>query len=293
MYSRREFLTLTAAGAAVTTFAGCKCPFACGKGKKPQVAVQLYSIRGITNKGRESVVSAFKTLKEMGYQGVEFAGYYGMSAKELRKILDDCGLTACGTHIGLDSILPGNINATMDFAQEVGNHYLMIPGMSPAKDYKGSLGAWWKETAGKFAVAAETAATRGMWVGYHNHQHEFKTKCADMGNKCLYEIFFSNTSPKVSMQMDIGHVVSAGEDPIFWMKRFPNPCKTVHAKEVYPGTGILGQPKPGLKGVDWDKVFPVVETKGLDWYIVEAESDPTVFTAVKGSIEFLKSKGRA
>jgi sugar phosphate isomerase/epimerase len=289
MFSRREFLSVSAVSAAAVALSGCKCPFGCGR--KPQIGAQLYSVRDLCGK---DFVGTLKELKKEGYVGVEFAGYYGKSAKELRAILDDCGLVACGTHIGLDSIMPAHINETMDFAQEVGNNYLMIPGMGPGNDWKGSLGEWWKKTAGDFGVAAETAAARGMYVGYHNHQHEFKTKCADMGNKCLYEIFFDNTSPKVSMQMDIGHVVAAGEDPIFWLKKYPNPCKTVHAKEVYTGgaSGILGEPVKGVTGVDWKAVFPVVESKKLDWYIVEAESNPGAFTAMDGSIKFLKANGR-
>ncbi len=41
-------------------------------------------------------------VAKMGYDGVEFAGYYGRSAKELRKMLDDLKLKAFSTHIGVE-----------------------------------------------------------------------------------------------------------------------------------------------------------------------------------------------
>ena len=284
-FSRRHFLKFAAAGMALTA-----TPlFAAGK-KRPRIGVQLYSVRGLCNR---DLIGTLTAMKKMGYEGVEFAGYYGKSAKQLRKILDDCGLVACGTHTGYGTILPRNINRTIDFAAEVGNRYLMVPGMGPGRGFKGSVGDWWKQAGEVFSVAAETAKKAGMYVGYHNHQHEFREKCRDYGNRCKYDIFWSNTSKEVSMQMDVGHVVSAGEDPIYWLKKFPNPCKTIHAKEIYPGPGILGKVPAGKKGVDWDALFPVVEGKGLDWYIVETEANPNTLKNVEGCIAFMKAKGRA
>ena len=49
--------------------------------------------------------AVLRAVARMGYEGVEFAGYYGRSAAELRKLLDDNGLKCCGTHTGLNTIL--------------------------------------------------------------------------------------------------------------------------------------------------------------------------------------------
>lgn len=289
-FSRRNFLKVGVAGVAAAVTQGCCCPCFGGK-QKPRVGVQLYSVRGLCAR---DLFGTLQGIKKIGYAGVEFAGYYGKSAKELHQMLADAGLQACGTHTGLNTILPGQINKTMDFAEETGFKYLIVPGMGPGRNFKGTIGDWWKKTADDFSVAAETAKKRGMYVGYHNHQHEFKTHCKDYGNKCLFEIFWDNTSTDVSMQMDVGHVVSAGEDPIYWLNRFQkHSCRTVHAKETYPGPGILGQPGKGKKGVDWDKFFPVVEKKNLDWYVVESEANPNTLDRIEGCFKFLASKGRA
>jgi len=282
MLTRREMLrtSLVLSGAALLSskiFAADKV--------KPQTGVQLYSVRGICQ--GDKVPKIFKELKEMGYAGVEFAGYYGKNAKELKQLLDDNGLKVCGTHIGYGTIQPDKLAETIEFNEAIGNKYLVVPGgVGGGED-------GWLKAAEIFSKAAETAKKSGMYVGYHNHQHEFKEKFAN--GKCPWDVFFSNASPDVFMQMDIGHCVAAGEDPIFWFKKFPHRLRTVHAKEVYGKgySGVLGDYPEGEKHVDWDAVFPVLENDGLEWYIVESEDDPNTVDRVKGCVDFLKKKGRA
>jgi sugar phosphate isomerase/epimerase len=284
-FSRRQFLTVSAAGIFSSGFVVPSLPVFAADKSKPKAGVQLYSVRGICKD--DKVPEIFKSLKEMGYVGVEFAGYYGKSAGDLKKLLNDTGLEACGTHIGYDSIKPDNIAKTIDFNAEVGNKYLVVPG-GVGGDEKA-----WLNHAEVFSKAAETAKKAGMFVGYHNHQHEFK-KFAD-SEKCPWEVFFSNASPDVFQQLDIGHCVAAGQDPLFWLKKFPHRLRTVHAKEVYGKgyDGVLGSYPEGGQHVDWDAVFPALENDGLEWYIVESEENPNILDSVKGCVDFLKKKGRA
>ena len=142
-----------------------------------------------------------------------------------------------------------------------------------------------------FSAAAATAKAAGMYVGYHNHQHEFKDKFDD--GLCKWETLFDNASPDVCMQLDVGHVVSAGQDPVKWLKKYPNRSRTLHAKEIYPGPGVLGQVPAGMKGVQWDDVFAAAEADVTEWYIVESEADPNTLEKIRGCVDFLKSKGRA
>lgn len=277
-FSRRSFVKAGAAGAALAALPGCQSLGCCKQ--KPRVGVQLYSVRNLCSK---DLPGTLKAIKEIGYAGVEFAGYYGRSAKELKQMLDDNGLVACGTHTGVDTIKPENIQATIAFNAEIGNKFLMVPGM------KAETKEDWLNRAKEFNAASVTAKAAGFYVGYHNHQHEFKTK---FDGVCAWEIFFGNTSPDVCIQMDVGHVVSAGEDPIKWLKKFPGRSRTFHAKEVYPGPGILGQAPAGVTGVDWPAVFAATDADVTEWYIVESEADPNTLEKVKGCFEFLKSKGR-
>lgn len=279
-FSRRDFVKAGAASIALVT-PMLQAGAAVGKKAKPLVGVQLYSVR---KRCEQDLLGTLKAIKEMGYVGIEFAGYYGKSAKELKQILGDHGLVACGTHTGLDSIKPENIQKTIEFAQEVGNKYLIVPGMG-ANDAQG-----WINFGRIFSEAAATAKKSGMYVGYHNHQHEFKDK---FDGVCKWEIFYNNAAPEVCQQLDVGHVVSAGEDPVYWLKKFPNRSRTIHAKEIYPGPGILGQVPEGKQGVKWDEVFAATDADVTEWYIVESEADASSLENIRGCIDFLKAKGRA
>jgi sugar phosphate isomerase/epimerase len=281
-YSRREFLQAGATGLAwAVAPRSAQAAARVAKQRKIQVGVQLYSVRELCKK---DLPGTLKAIKEMGYAGVEFAGYYGKNAAEIKQLLDDNGLVMCGTHTGVDTIRPQNLAKTIEFNLVTGNRYLMVPGMN-AKDAQG-----WIDFAKLFSDAAVTAKAAGMYVGYHNHQHEFKDK---FDGKCKWEIFYTHASPLVCQQMDVGHVVSAGEDPVAWLKRFPNRSRTLHAKEIYPGPGILGQVPEGKQGVKWDEVFAAAEADVTEWYIVESEADPNTLEKIRGCIDFLKSKGRA
>ncbi len=281
-FSRRDFLKagITAAVAVpALSQAGMLIP---GR-KKPEVGVQLYSVREMCKK---DLVGTLKGIKEIGYAGVEFAGYYGKSAKELKQIIDDRGLVACGTHTGMATIKPDKIQETIEFNRIVGNKYLMVPHIGRPKTADEC-----KKIAADLSAAAITAKASGMYVGYHNHQHEFKEKYSC--GKCMWELVYDNAAPELCQQMDVGHVVAAGEDPVFWLNKYPGRVRTLHAKEVYPGPGILGQVPAGVKGVDWDALFVVAEKGPLNWYIVESEADPSVLDKVAGGFEYLKAKGRA
>ena len=101
------------------------------------------------------------------------------------------------------------------------------------------------------------------------------------------------------MEQDVGWTTCAGFDPCEQYRKYPNRSFTLHAKENGMGKGvkefnaILGQPgKPGAKGVEWDRLFPISDADGVKWYVVECERHSDTLDAVKPSIEFLRSKGR-
>ena len=59
------------------------------------IGLQLYSVR---EECAEDLEGVLKAVAEMGYEGVEFAGYHDHSPEDIKKMLDEVGLTMCGTH---------------------------------------------------------------------------------------------------------------------------------------------------------------------------------------------------
>ena len=302
--SRRNFLGgLGATGALALT--GCQCPFGfCGN---PKVAVQLYSIReyigGRKDKQTGAVLQpgvglaqALKDVAAIGYEGIEFAGYYGFDAKALKAMLDDAGLVACGTHVGRDAFSPANVAKTCEFNLGYGNDLIICPGGGNFPKKGENLDDFLKMLVDYYNKAAEDAAKYGCKVGLHNHTGEFNQKMKD--GTTYWDYFFANTDPRVCMEQDVGWTTCAGYDPKAQYDKYPHRSPTLHAKENGMGPGvkefdaILGQPgKPGAVPVDWDGLIPVARRDGVKWFVVECERHANDLSAITPSRAFLASKG--
>lgn len=246
------------------------------------VGVQLYSVRDDCKKDLAATMAA---VAKLGYKGVEYAGYYGKSGKELRKIQDDLGLKCCGTHTGMDTLLGDNFMKTVEFNKELGNPYLIVPWLPPEK--RKTLAAW-KEVAQSFNELAAKAKGVGMRVGYHNHHEEFHA----VEGKVLWEELYVNTTPDVIMQFDTGNARHGGADPLPFLRRHKGRSVVIHLKpfsSTNPAAAI------GEDELPWKDIFAACEDGGgTQWYIVEHESDPTSpMNAIKKCLDGLRALGKA
>ncbi len=224
------------------------------------IALQLYSVR---EDCARDLPGTLKAIAKMGYEGVEFAGYYGYSAKELRQMLDDLGLKVAGTHIGLNTLLGDELKATVEFNQVLGNRFLIVPGLP--EQYRNSRAAWLR-TAALFNEIAAKVKDDGMWVGYHNHHIEF----TPLDGELPWDTFFGNTNPEVVMQFDVGNALHGGGEAAVFLRRYPGRALTIHVKEFSKANdkAIIGE-----GDVNWAEIFELCETIGnTQWYIVEQES---------------------
>jgi sugar phosphate isomerase/epimerase len=261
--SRRSFLKTTAVSiaAAAAVGAGCDGQLKFGKSKNIPVGLQLYSVRTECQKDLPATIAA---VADIGYQGVEFAGYYDYSAEDLRKLLDDNGLKCCGSHTQLDTLLGDNLPKTIEFNKIIGNKYLIVPWLDPNK-YNSVEG--WKEAADMFNELAAKVKPHKMQVGYHNHSHEFKP----IDGQVPWDIFFGNTRKDVIMQCDTGNAMIGGGEVIPYLRRYPGRAVTIHLKE-YSATNknaVIGE-----GDIPWEELLTLCETiGGTKWYIIEEEKD--------------------
>jgi sugar phosphate isomerase/epimerase len=263
-FTRRSFLKTTTASiaAACAVGAGCDGTFMSGKSKrKIPVGLQLYSVR---TECQKDLPATIKAVADIGYQGVEFAGFYDYSAKDIRKLLDDNGLKCCGSHTPLDDLLGDKLPKTIEFNKTIGNKYMIVPWLDPNK-YNSVEG--WKEAADMFNELAEKVKPHKMQVGYHNHSHEF----TPIDGQMPWDIFFGNTRKDVIMQCDTGNAMVGGGEVIPYLKRYPGRAVTIHLKE-YSTTNknaVLGE-----GDIPWEELLTLCETVGgTKWYIIEEEKD--------------------
>lgn len=323
--TRRNFLGASALAGAAFLAPGC-CSSCCGT-RYGKVALQLYSLKdyiGGDKKRKTKGVGLEKGLADVraiGFEGVEFAGYYGFKPCELKKMLADNGLKVCGTHVSNDqygfdvkkgTFNPDVLKKTCAFETGYGNTLIICPGggnIPPGASWSTGRGGepckptkeideFTKKLVELYNKASVVAKEMGCKIGLHNHTWEHGIKMMD--GTSFWDYFFTNTCNDVCMEQDVGWSTCAGVDCCEQYVKYPFRSPTLHAKENGMGKNvkefdaILGQPgKPDATPVPWDRLFVASDKNKVEWYVVECErhfDDPN--GAVKPSFQFLRSKGR-
>jgi sugar phosphate isomerase/epimerase len=272
--TRRSFLHRTAA-----TGAGLACSLAApqaAESKKIPVGLQLYSVR---EQCAKNLPATLEDVARIGFRHVEFAGYHGRNAKDLRKLLDANGLAACGTHTPYESVLPARLQETIDFNLTIGNKFLIVPWME-AKSKQA-----WLDKAKQFNEIAQKLKPHGLLTGYHAHAHDFEK----FDGQSAWDIFFGSTTPDVVMQLDTSNCLDGGADPVAVLKKYPGRALSIHLKAHGGGPeAVFGEDK-----VPWPAVFEFCETQGrTQIYVVEHESGKDPIAAVKRAYLALQKMGK-
>jgi len=217
-------------------------------------SVQLYSLRDLV-KDQESFLALFPKLKELGFSGVEFAGYHGCGAEALRKALDDAGLVATGCHMGLSDLKPENLANTIAFCKTLGMDMIGIGGAPHA------TARMTEKSCAVLAKAYKAALPQGMTVYYHNHSGEFKP----FRNGVMAIDMFKAAC---ALQLDTYWSFCAGMDN--WKLIMDNKERicSIHIKD---GKGRIGRAL-GEGDCDLATVVRAAKEIGLEWLVLEDES---------------------
>ena len=238
-----------------------------------KIAVQVYSVRDHINDS-ETLLKALEEIKKIGYDGVEFAGYFGADADAIKAKLDEVGLVAVGGHIGLDDFKEDKLAETIEFQNTLGVKAIGVGGaphstMEEAVNTGDVLG-----NAQKYAMEKY-----GMKVYYHNHCEEFKP--LENGQLPIDVI-----GDRCSLEIDTYWSFHAGEDNYKLITEKKDNIVHLHVKD-----GINGKPKAlGEGNCDIPAVVKAAKDIGMEWLIVENDDPvPTGFEDIARSIKYLKS----
>lgn len=132
-----------------------------------KLALQLYTIRDCCQTGSQ-LINSLKEVKKLGYDGVEFAGYAGLTAPEMKRALADTGLTVVATHENVDR-LESNLDEIITYCLGIGCSNIVCA-YSPTKTV-----ADLERLERVLKAAQDRARAYGIKVLYHNHSHEFLT----------------------------------------------------------------------------------------------------------------------
>jgi sugar phosphate isomerase/epimerase len=260
MIDRRQFVGLSSGVVAAACLRPSGLLASEGSNEIP-IALQLYTVREESQKDFLKTITA---VAKMGYQGVEFAGYFDHSAKEIRACLYANGLEVAGTHTGIDTVSGDALAATIELNQALGNRNLIVPWLP--EEMRSSRDAWLR-TAEMFNDLVGKVAPAGMRIGYHNHDMEF----VPMNGEMPWDVFAAATRKEVILQFDTGNAGLRDVDPVPFLERYPGRTVTIHIKEhsrSHPDALI------GEGDIPFAEVVEVCRTSGgTEWFILEEEKN--------------------
>lgn len=189
----------------------------------PPLGVQLYSFR---EQMLEDATGTLELIADLGFSEVESARsskglYYGLTPSEMKAVCKDLGLILRSGHVHLDD----QWQQTLAQAAEAGQEYVVCSTMPS----NGQTIDNYQRVADAFNQAGEDCAAMNMKFGYHNHEYEFEQ---DKG-RILFDVLLEETDPAlVHMELDLGWVVAAGQDPQDYFKRYPGRFPLWHLKDM-------------------------------------------------------------
>lgn len=242
------------------------------------ISLQLYTLREEMEK---DFLGTLKKVAQIGYAGVEFAGYGNLSADRLKEELDKLGLVASGSHVGLD-LLRNNLEEVIKYNLIIGNKYIICP-WSDFKDKAEVL-----ELAIFLNEVGKECKKNGLQLCYHNHAHEFKEIDGLIGLDFLY---LNTKTEALKAEIDTYWVKRAEIEPIEYMKKYKGRCPLIHLKDMEDSEEKfyteIGSGTMDIKGIAY-----AAKEIGAAWLVVEQdECRKSPLESIKISFENLKTMG--
>lgn len=276
--SRRKFLQSSATLGIAATI-----PWSVSSAQSRRVAnvgLQLYTLR---NEMSRDFARTLARVAELGFKEMEFAGYMGNSAGQVRSMLDANGLTSPAAHIQLQSIRD-NLQGEIEFAQTLGQKYIVVPIVAANE----RTIADFHRHAETLNRAGEACRAAGLKLGYHNHDFEFATVAGqgsgDAGSTGMrpYDILIGETDPElVTMELDVFWITRAGVDPLEYINKHPGRFTMLHVKDM-DANGRMTDVGRGT--IDFAGIFSHIDTGGFEHYFIEHDNPGNGLASIAYSI---------
>lgn len=277
MNTRREFLKTSGAFTVGSLFFSCMAKEQEKSAIVKNIGIQLYTVR------KEMLADAVGTLKKLaaiGYKELESArsekgNYYGLPAKEVKKIVEDLGMHMRSGHVHIDE----NWQQSIDQAVEAGQEYLICSTMPS----KGQTVENYQRVADAFSKAGEDCKKANLVFGYHNHDYEFEKA----GDQVLYDVLLDKSDPNlVKMELDLGWVIATGSDPLHYFEKYPGRFPLWHLKDM--DLAKKQSTEFGKGKVNIAQMLQHAKQSGMQYYFVEQEEYAnTAFESIQHNYNYL------
>jgi sugar phosphate isomerase/epimerase len=261
------------------------------------VGLQLYSARNFLPKDYDGTL---QQLGAMGYQEVEAAGFYGHSAADVKRAIQQAGLHCVSAHYAMADLQP-KLDELTQYARDLGLSYLvcaspMLRRPVPGQSWLASMEAMtlddWRWNAEQLNKIGERVHAAGLQFAYHNHFVEFHKHDGIVP----YDELLRITEPKlVAMEMDCGWVVIGGKRPEDYLREHAPRFCMLHVKEFQlsgwkPGTEPVST-EMGRGSIDYKPIFAAAKDAPIRHIFVEQEAFPDLpaMQALKADADWMKA----
>ncbi|MCH5197554.1 MAG: sugar phosphate isomerase/epimerase [Oscillospiraceae bacterium] len=241
-------------------------------------AVQLYSLRHHISSG-EDLLAILERVKELGFDGVEFAGFQGLSAEDLRAKLDETGLKCVGAHMSINDMREENLQNSINYIKTLGSDIFGIGGADTATET--SL----NEVIEVLGNADKIAQQQGMKVYFHNHTSEFTPPLFAEKPGTI----FDRLKESCHMQIDTYWSFAAGQDNYKLITENKERIVDLHIKDGKGHTPTaLGEGENDL-----DAVIRAAKDAGIEWLVLENDDPvPDGLSDIERSMKWLNANAR-
>jgi len=264
------------------------------------IAVQVYSVR---DNAAADLYGTLKQIKEMGYDGVEFAGLYGNKPADIKAWCDELGLVPISAHVPFVDMLKDPIGVLTSYT-EIGCKFVAVPYLIPEHRPEHPNFPYVVEFIHSLCKAAKKL---GLQMLYHNHDFEFITVDGKYALDVLYDTIPADL---LQTELDTCWVNVGGEDPAAYVRKYTGRAPVVHLKDfngersddMYELIGIEKKAPKRPGGFEFRPVgsglqdFPAIlaaaKEAGAEWVVVEQDQATmglTPMESIKKSIDYLKS----
>lgn len=263
------------------------------------LGLQLYSVRDVLPK---DYAGTLKQIAALGYREVEAAGFFGHTPMDVKQAMDHAGLHCVSAHYPLKDLLP-KLDETIQYGKDLGLEYIvcsspMLKDQSRVKE-SGSRAAResmtledWRWNAEQFNRIGEKVNAAGMHFAYHNHTPEFRSE----NGVLFYDELLKSTDPaKVSMELDCGWAVVAGQKPAELLSRYPTRICMLHVKDFkLTSDSTPSNPPPstelGHGTIDYHPIFEAAKKANIKHIFVEQEQfDMPEMEALKIDADYMRA----
>lgn len=275
--------------------------------KNISVGIQVYGLRDLLEETPEEFETVMREIKEMGYDGVELAGLYGLSPEYVRDTLAKTRLTPISAHVPLTDMMEDAEQVAQVYSS-IGCEYVVVPYLP--EEYR-HMTPGYETIIKELTRIGETMARYGITLLYHNHDFEFVT--LPDGSFGFDDIYKRVPADALQAEPDTCWIKVAGQDPAAYVKKYAGRCPIVHLKDfimegkpanLYKLIGIETEEQAESEGVFeyrpvgfgqmiWEPVLDAVVEAGSKWVVVEQDEhyDLTPLECARRSREYLKILG--